>query len=164
MHCHVGMLCLWSPIAMVSLLATSRWLYGHFSWHWDIASPRFSSEPRDCFVGTRSFGAYVWWSMRGLRPIIFISCSRWSRLPHCGGRSREAWERQLEKVWLFCGMKQTNKWSIRSTATSRAEMKELKSWYFLLEIMTVLGASLTRWSWLMPWSEILMRPSGRSSY
>jgi hypothetical protein len=41
----IGMLCLQSPIVMVSMLATSLGLYGHCSWRWDIASPHSSSEP-----------------------------------------------------------------------------------------------------------------------
>jgi hypothetical protein len=34
-----------------------------------------------------------------------------------------------EKLWLFCDIKQMNKWSIHSAATSRAmPEKELKLW------------------------------------
>jgi hypothetical protein len=163
-HCRVGMLCLPSPIVVTTMLATSRGLYGHYSWRWDIASPHSSSELRGCFVGTHTFGAYVWWSMRGPRLIVFIASTRWSRLPHQGGRLREAWERHPKKLWVFCDMKWMNKWSIRSTATSWVELKkELKLRYCLQEITTALDASPTMWSWLMPWSEILMRPSKRSS-
>jgi hypothetical protein len=66
---------------------------------------------------------------------------------------------------LFCDMKWIGKWSIHHTATSRAEPKnELKLCCCPQEIVTTLGALLTKWSWLVPWSEILMRPSRRSSY
>jgi hypothetical protein len=54
-HHHIKMSCLWSPIAMVSMLATSWGLYGHCSWSWDIASPHFSLVSWGCFVGTRTF-------------------------------------------------------------------------------------------------------------
>jgi hypothetical protein len=39
------MLCLQSPIALVNVLATSRGLYRHCFWHWDIVIPHFSSRP-----------------------------------------------------------------------------------------------------------------------
>jgi hypothetical protein len=52
---------------------------------------------------------------------------QWSRLPHQGGHSREAWERLQEKLWFCYDMKQRNKWSNHSTATSQAALeKELK--------------------------------------
>jgi hypothetical protein len=48
-------------------------------------------------------------------------------------------------LWLFCDMKQTSKYHIRSTATSRAELKkQRKPWYCLLEIMTALGTLLIK--------------------
>jgi hypothetical protein len=43
-HC-VGMVCLRSSIAMVSVLATSRGLCRHCSWRSDIASPTFHQNP-----------------------------------------------------------------------------------------------------------------------
>jgi hypothetical protein len=50
-----------------------------------------------------------------------------------------------EKSRLFCGMKRMSKWRIRNTTTSQAELKkEWKSWYCLLEIMTVWDASLIK--------------------
>jgi hypothetical protein len=55
----VGMSCLRSPIAMVSVLTTSRGLCGHYSWCRGIVSPRFSSVFRGCFVGTRTFDVCV---------------------------------------------------------------------------------------------------------
>jgi hypothetical protein len=129
MHRRVGMACLRSPRAMVSVLATSRGSCGHYSWRWGIASPHFSLVSRGCFAGTYTFGMYVWSCMRGLRPIIFSESVTWSRLPHRGGRSREARERLHEKLWRCCDMKQRNKRSNHSTATSRATPeKELKLW------------------------------------
>jgi hypothetical protein len=69
-------------------------------------------------------------------------------------------ERLYEKLWCFCDMKRRNKWSNRSTATSWATPeKELKPWWCPQEIVTTLGASPIKWSWLMHWSEILTRPS-----
>jgi hypothetical protein len=42
-------------------------------------------------------------------------------------------------------MRQVSEWYIRNTATPRAELKkERKSWFYLLEIMTALGASLVK--------------------
>jgi hypothetical protein len=87
-----GTLCLWSPRAMVSMLAISRWLCGHCFRHWVLVSPHSLSAPRGYFVGTRTSGMCAWSSMRDLWPIIFIASAKWSRLPHRGGRSREAWE------------------------------------------------------------------------
>jgi hypothetical protein len=124
---HVGMLCLRSPTEMVRMLDTFRGLYGPCSWHWGIASPRFSSVSRGCFVGTHTFGLCGWSSTRGQRPIIFAASVTWSRLPHRGGHSREAWERLHVKLWCYYDMKQRNKWSNHSTATSQAAPeKELK--------------------------------------
>jgi hypothetical protein len=61
-------------------------------------------------------------------------------------------------------MKQMSKWHIHNTATSRAELKkERKTWYCLLEITTTWDASLIKWSWLVPWFEIWMKLSRRSS-
>jgi hypothetical protein len=161
---HVGMPCLRSPIAMVSVLATSRGLCGHCSWRWDIASPHFSSLHQGCFTGTHTFGACVWSSTRGLQSIIFTASAKWSRLPHRGRSLREAWDRLPEKLWCFYNMKWRNKWRIHSTTTSWAmPKKEMKPWWCLQEIVTTLGALPTKWNWFMLWSEILMRPSRRSS-
>jgi hypothetical protein len=42
-------------------------------------------------------------------------------------------------------MKQMSEWRTHSTAISRVELKkERKSWFYLLEIMTALGASLIK--------------------
>jgi hypothetical protein len=127
MHHRVRMSCLWSTIVMVSVLATSQGLCEHCSWRWVIVSPHFSLTSRSCFVGIRTFGMCVWSSTRDLRPITFAASTMWSRLPHQGGRLREAWERLHEKLWCCCDMKRRNKWSIRSTATFWAmPEKELK--------------------------------------
>jgi hypothetical protein len=124
------MLCLRSPTVMVRMLDTSRGLYGPCTWHWGIASPRFSSVSWGCFTRTHTFGVCVWSSMRGQWPIIFAASVTWSRLPHRFGRSREAWERLHEKLWHFYDMKRRNKWSIHSTTTSwAAPEKEPKSWW-----------------------------------
>jgi hypothetical protein len=129
-----------------------------------IASSHFLSVSWGCFVGTHTFGVCMWSSMRGQRPIIFAASVTWSRLPHWGGRSREAWEWPHEKLWHCYDMKQRNKWSNHSTTTSRAAPeKELKLWWCPREIMTTSGASPTKWSWLELWSEILMRPLRRST-
>jgi hypothetical protein len=158
------MSCLRSSIVMVSVLATSRGLCGHYSWRWVIASPHFLTASRGCFMETHTIGVCVWSSMRGLWPIIFTASATWLMLSHWGGRSREAWERLHEKLWHCCGMKRRNKWSNCSTTTSRAgPEKDVKLWWCPWEIATTLGASRTKWSWLMLWSEILMRPSRRLS-
>jgi hypothetical protein len=149
---------------MVRMLDTFWGLYGPCSWHWGIASPHFLSVSRGCFMGTHTFGMCVWSSTRGQRPIIFAASVTWSRLPHRDGCSREAWERLHEKLWRYCDMKQRNKWSNHSTATSQATPeKELKLSWCPQEIVTTSGASSTKWSWLMLWSEILTGPSRRSS-
>jgi hypothetical protein len=125
------------------------------------------SEP-PLFIGTSRLlrgNSYFWHVCVVIyeRPTTIVS-AKWSRLLHWGGRSRQAWERQPMKDWLSCDMKQMRKWHIRSTATSRAELKEAhKLWYCLLEVMTTWDASPIKLSWLMPWSEIWMKPSGRSS-
>jgi hypothetical protein len=50
-----------------------------------------------------------------------------------------------EKLWSFYDMKKMIKWSIPSTATSRAmPKKELKPWCCPREIVTALGASPTK--------------------
>jgi hypothetical protein len=41
----IGIMCLRSPIAMVSVLATSQGLSGHYSWRWDLASTTFHENP-----------------------------------------------------------------------------------------------------------------------
>jgi hypothetical protein len=93
----VGMPCIWSPIAMVSALATSWGLCGHCSWRWDIASPHFSSAPRGCFTGTRTFDVCMWSSMRGLRTdhihriyqVVEVFTPRWT---FEGGMREATWE------------------------------------------------------------------------
>jgi hypothetical protein len=161
----IGMSCLQSPTTMVRMLDTSQGPYGPCSWHWGTASPHFSSVPRGCFTGTRTFGVCMWSSMRGQQPIIFTTSVTWSRIPHRGGCLREAWERLHEKLWHCYYMKQGNKWSNHSTTTSQAApKKELKLSLCLPQIVTTSGASPTKLSWLVFWSEILMSPSRRSIY
>jgi hypothetical protein len=158
------MLCLRSPTVMVRMLDTYRGLYRPCSWHWGIASPRFSSVSRGCIARTHNFGVCVWSSMRGQRPIIFTASVTWSRLPHRGGHSREVWERLHEMLWRCYDMKRRNKWSNCSTTTSQAmPKKELKLSWCLQEIVTTSGASSIKWSWLELWSEISMRSSRRST-
>jgi hypothetical protein len=151
---------------MIKMLATSWGLYGHCSCLYGIASPRSSLAPWGCFVGTHTIGVYVWWSTRSLRLIVFTTFTKWSRPPHRGERlGGGAWERQHEKLWPSYDMKWMSEWSIRSTATSQAKpKKERKMCCCLLEIMTTLGASLIKWSWLMLWFEIRMKLSRKSSY
>jgi hypothetical protein len=60
MHHRDRTLCLQSSIVIVSVLAISRGLCGHFSRRWDMASPRSSLEPQGYFMGTRTYGVYVW--------------------------------------------------------------------------------------------------------
>jgi hypothetical protein len=156
--------CLRSPIAMVSMLATSQGLCGHCSWRCGIVSPYFSLVSRGWFTGTRTFGVCMWSSTRGPQLVIFAASITWPRLPHRGGRLREAWERLPEKLWHYCNMKQRNKWSNLSTATCQAvPKKELKLLWCPWEIVNTLGASPTKWSWPVLSSEILMRLSRRSS-
>jgi hypothetical protein len=93
------------------------------------SEPQLFVVSHGCFMGTHTFGVCVWSSMRGLWPIIFTASAMWLRLPHRGGCSREAWERLHEKLWRFCDIKRRNKWSNRSTTTSRTvPEKELKPW------------------------------------
>jgi hypothetical protein len=50
-----------------------------------------------------------------------------------------------EKLWPFYDMKRMIKWTICSTATSRATTeKELKLWCYPREIVTTSGASPTK--------------------
>jgi hypothetical protein len=110
-----------------------------------IASPRSSSVSRGYFTGSHTFGACMWSSTRGQRPIIFKASVTWSRLPHQGGRLREAWERPHEKRWRCYDMKWGNKWSNHSTTTCQAAPeKELKLWWCLWEIVTTSCASPTK--------------------
>jgi hypothetical protein len=109
------------------------------------SEPHFFSVSRGYFVGTHTFGMCMWSSTRGLRPIIFVASVTWSRLPHQGGRLREAWDRPHEKLWRCYDMKRRNKWSNCSTATSQAaHKKELKQWWCPREIVATLGTSLTK--------------------
>jgi hypothetical protein len=129
--------CLWSPIAIVRMLDTSRGLYGPCSWHWGILSPCFSLVSQGCFMGTHTFGVCMWQSTRGQWPIIFAASITWSRLPHRGGHSRKAWERPHEKLCHCYDMKWRNKWSNRSITTSQAASeKELELWWCPREIVT----------------------------
>jgi hypothetical protein len=123
------------------------------------------SSESPLFIRTHTFGVYMWWSMRGLRLIISAASTKWLGLLHQGGRLRQAWERHPKERWLFYGMKRMSKWHIHSTATSWAELKKArKLWYCLLEVTTAWDASPIKWSWLVPWSEIWMKLSRRSSY
>jgi hypothetical protein len=156
------MLCLRSPTVVVRMLDTSWGLYGPCSWHWGIASPCFSFVSWGCFMGTCTSDMCMWSSMRGQRLIIFAASVTWSRLPHRRGYSREAWQRLHEKLWHCYDMKRSNKWSNHSTTSSQAAPeKELKLSWCPQEIVTTLGASPIKWSWLELWSEISTRPSRR---
>jgi hypothetical protein len=128
------------------------------------SEPPIFSMFQGCFVGTHTFGVCPWSSMRGQQPIIFAASVTWSRLPHQGRRSREAWERLHEKLWCCYDMKRRNKWSSCSTTTSQAmPKKELKLSWCPQEILTTSGASSIKWSWHEFWFEIKMRPSRRST-
>jgi hypothetical protein len=121
------------------------------------------SEP-PLFIGIPRLPHPGWSSTRGQRPIIFIASVTWSRLPHQGEHSREAWERLHEKLWRCYDMKRRNKWSNHSTTTSQAAPeKELKLSWWPQEIVTTLGASSIKWSWRELWFEISMRPSRGST-
>jgi hypothetical protein len=74
--------------------------------------------------------------IRRIRQVVVASTPRWTF--EVG--MREA----AQQLWLFCDMKRMSEWRIHSTDTSRAELKELKSWCCLLEIATALGASPTK--------------------
>jgi hypothetical protein len=84
----------------------------------------------------------VWSSTRGQRPIIFSASVTWSRLPHQGGCSREAWERPHKKIWCYYDMKRWNKWSNHNTTTSWATPeKELKLWWCPRDIVKLSEAN-----------------------
>jgi hypothetical protein len=74
--------------------------------------------------------------IRRIRQVVVASTPRWTF---------EVGMREVaQQLWLFCDMKRMSEWRIHSTDTSRAELKELKSWCCLLEIATALGASPTK--------------------
>jgi hypothetical protein len=139
-----------SLTAMAILLAIFGELSGHCSRRWVLASPLSSLEPQGYFVGTRTCGTCVWLSTRRLWLIVFMTSAKWSRPPHRVGHLREVCWMLHEKLWPFYDMKWMIKWSIRSTATSRAKPeKELKSWCCPREIVTALDALPTKWSCFM---------------
>jgi hypothetical protein len=109
MRHHNGMLCLRSPIAMISMLAISRGLCGQCSHRWVLVSPHSSLASWGYFMRTHTYDMWVWSSIRGLWLIIFIASARWSRLLHRGGHLRVACEMLCEKLWPFCNMKRMTK-------------------------------------------------------
>jgi hypothetical protein len=63
---------------MVSSLAVSRGLYGHYFDCWDMASRHSSSEPRDCCEGTPISGMYERSSTDHIYQVIEAVAPRWT--------------------------------------------------------------------------------------
>jgi hypothetical protein len=92
-----------------------------------------------------------------IRQVVEASTPMWT---FEAGMRKATWE-ALSVLWHEADQQMAH--SQYDHFPSRAE-EGAEVMCYLLKIMTGLGASLIKWSWLMPWSEIWMKISRRSSF